>query len=287
MLQAWNRIPVLFRSIAIGFLAAAAGTIPWAAFFAANVKFAPVVPWSIVPGVAWLWLWWKYFSGHGPPLSTSAARKKSLRANPLRDDVWTGAIGAGVLATITFVVFLGVLNRLVRMPPQALDDGEKSIPALTMFFGIILGSIVAGVVEEGAFRGYMQGPIERRHGPTVAILVTGIVFTFAHATHSYFALVLLPYYLAVATMYGSLAYVTNSILPGIFLHAGLDIMGGLQTLTTGRAEWLESPRPLVWESGLDVMFLLSTLATLILGGLTIAAYRSVAKMTRTSTTPTP
>lgn len=273
-----ERVPLLFRSVVVGFLAAAAGTIPWALLFAANVKFLPNIPWSIIPGAAWLWLWWKYVSGHGPPHSTSEARKKLLRANPLRDDVWSGTIGSGMLATITFVIFLGLLNRLVRMPPQTLDEGERAIPALTMFFGVILGSIVAGVVEEGSFRGYMQGPIERRHGPTIAILVTGLVFTFAHATHSYFALVLLPYYMAVALMYGALAYVTNSILPGLFLHAGLDIIGGIQTLATGRAEWLESPRPLIWESGPDVMFWLSLIATLIFTALTIASYRALKKL---------
>lgn len=39
------------------------------------------------------------------------------------------------------------------------------------------------ISEEASFRGYMQGPIERRHGPVVAILVTGTLFGLAHFTH--------------------------------------------------------------------------------------------------------
>ena len=35
-------------------------------------------------------------------------------------------------------------------------------------------SIVAGVTEEAAFRGYMQSIIERRYGIVMAILVNGI-----------------------------------------------------------------------------------------------------------------
>ena len=66
-----------------------------------------------------------------------------------------------------------------------------------------MASIVAGVVEEASFRGYMQGPIERRHGPVVAILVTGSVFGFAHFTHPEVTLILMPYYLAVAAIYGA------------------------------------------------------------------------------------
>jgi membrane protease YdiL (CAAX protease family) len=189
-----------------------------------------------------------------------------------------------MLATVTFVIFLGLLNRLLPMPPQTLNETEKAIPPLTMVFGVILGSIVAGVVEEGSFRGYMQGPIEKRHGPTIAILVTGLVFAFVHATHSYFSLLLLPYYMAVAAMYGALAYVTNSILPSLFMHAGLNIIGGLQTLAIGRPEWQESSRPLVWESGPDAMFWLSLIGTLIFGSLTVASYRSVAKVARMHST---
>jgi membrane protease YdiL (CAAX protease family) len=41
-----------------------------------------------------------------------------------------------------------------------------------VFAWVILSTLVAGVVEETAFRGYVQGGIERRHGPVVAILVT-------------------------------------------------------------------------------------------------------------------
>ena len=38
----------------------------------------------------------------------------------------------------------------------------------------------AGVLEEAAFRGYMQAPIERRHGPLVGMGVVAVVFTLAH-----------------------------------------------------------------------------------------------------------
>lgn len=64
----------------------------------------------------------------------------------------------------------------------------------------------------------MQQPIERRHGPVAAILITGIVFGLAHFTHPEVTLILLPYFVAVAAVYGALAYLTNSILPSLVLH---------------------------------------------------------------------
>src|ERR1700737_4274190 len=52
-------------------------------------------------------------------------------------------------------------------------------------------------VQEAAFRGYMQGTIERRHGLPVAILVTGTMLAVAHLD---FTMILWPYYLAVAAV---------------------------------------------------------------------------------------
>ena len=56
--------------------------------------------------------------------------------------------------------------------------------------------------------------------------MTGSLFGFAHFTHPEVTLVLMPYYLAVAAIYGTLAYLTNSIWPSVVLHAGGNILGG-------------------------------------------------------------
>ena len=90
----------------------------------------------------------------------------------------------------------------------------------------------------------MQGPIERRHGPVVAILVTGCIFAFAHFTHPEVGLILLPYYVAVAAVYGTLAYLTNSILPSLALHTVGNILAGLSLFTQGRSEWQYHHHPL-------------------------------------------
>ena len=69
---------------------------------------------------------------------------------------------------------------------------------------VVMSAVVAGVVEETSFRGYLQRPIERRHGPVIAILVTGSVFGLAHFAHPDVGVVLLPFYIAVAAVYGAL-----------------------------------------------------------------------------------
>jgi membrane protease YdiL (CAAX protease family) len=141
---------------------------------------------------------------------------------------------------------------------------------------------VAGIVEEAAFRGYMQRPIERRHGLVVAILVTGTLFGFAHFAHPEVTLILMPYFIAVAAVYGALAYLTNSIFPSMALHAGGNVLGGIGLLMGGRSEWQASakPEPLIWETGADATFWIACGLLFVVGGAAVGAYVALARVVR-------
>lgn len=116
----------------------------------------------------------------------------------------------------------------------------------------------------------------------MAVLVTGSMFGFAHFTHPEVSLVLLPYFLAVAAVYGALAYLTDSILPSLALHAGGNVLGSLDLFTRGQSEWQASstPRPLIWETGADASFWMALAAFVVVGALALAAYRALASVTR-------
>ena len=88
-----------------------------------------------------------------------------------------------------------------------------------------------------------------------------------HFTHPEVGLALLPYYLAVATVYGALAYLTDSILPSMVLHAGGNVFSVFDFLVRGRSEWQLSaePMPLVWETGPDAAFWGNVAALVIVG----------------------
>jgi membrane protease YdiL (CAAX protease family) len=192
------------------------------------------------------------------------------------------AIFAGLLGLLALVLFLNVVNRMVRLPAQQIGDVSR-VPVLTLLAFLIMSAVVAGVVEEAAFRGYMQGQIERRHGPTLAILVTGVAFGFLHFSHPEVTLTLLPYYMAVAAVYGALAWLTNSIYPSMLLHAGGNVFSSLGLLMTGRGEWQASatPRPLIWETGADGDFWVAAVLALAAGAAAIWAYAGLAAVTRT------
>jgi membrane protease YdiL (CAAX protease family) len=116
------------------------------------------------------------------------------RAAHRRFDNSTVASGGDSLATI-----LGLIGAMVGLPVMYVLIGASRPPVdvspspttALRFSVLLIGPMVAGVVEETAFRGYMQSHLERI-GPTFAILMTSAVFTLLHGTHG------LAYLLAIA-----------------------------------------------------------------------------------------
>ena len=280
MRSLWRRLPVIIRAVLTGGAVAAAGILPWAFFVSLNQKWLISVPWAVLPTALFLWLFWRYLQGAAWPRSTMEARRSGLRANSLSSDVWGMALFAGVLGLTALLPFLGILSRLVRLPAESQPIVvPPQMPFVTVFLLLLMASVVAGVVEEAAFRGYMQGAIERRHGPVVAILVSGAVFGLGHFTHHPDSVLpMMPFYLAVAAIYGGLAYLTNSILPGLVLHAGGDVFSLTRLWATGQPEWQTSSTPptLIWETGTDPAFWGYLAAFIFLGAAAVWAYASLA-----------
>jgi membrane protease YdiL (CAAX protease family) len=277
----WQRLPVIVRSIIIGGLMAAAGTLPWAFLVALNIRYGSTVPWAIFPTAIYLWFYWKFAKGISPPSSTRRIRSLFCRAKQLDGEVMATAIFTGALGLGALVLFFNVLNRMMRLPAHPTEN-LSSFPVLTLILWVIMSAIVAGLTEEISFRGYMQGPIERRHGPLAAILITGSLFGAAHLTHAEVTLTLMPFYIGVAAIYGTLAYLTNSILPGMLLHAGGNMLAAISLFGEGRAEWQTSatPAPLIWKTGADTSFWIASFIATIMIIATIIAYRSLAKLVR-------
>jgi membrane protease YdiL (CAAX protease family) len=165
----------------------------------------------------------------------------------------------------------GVFGRLIRIPPLPLEDLSR-YPFFTVLCILLAVAAEAGIVEEAAFRGYMQAPIERRYGPRVAIAVVAVLFGCVHLANGSHELLWLPVYSLVGVILGALAYLTNSILPGMVLHAALDTFRFLVAWRLGAAP----QERLIWQSGPDASFWISVGTVVILGAVAIWAYRKLA-----------
>ena len=255
-----------------------AGTIPRNLLFAANLRYGTSVPWAVPITGAYLWFFWRYPRGDGAPASTSAERRESLRANRVSPRAWVHALLAGGLGIVALVLALRVANRIVVLPEQRLPE-FAGISRFTVLTLLLAAAPIAGLVEEAAFRGYMQGPIEKRLGLSVAILITGTMFAVAHLD---FTPILWPYYVAVAAIYGTVTYLTNSILPAIVLHTVGNLYSNLDLWVHGRAEWQAPSRSAgsFGLHGLERSFWLDVGAFAIVFTATILAFLFLSRLAR-------
>jgi uncharacterized protein len=281
--SAWTRLPVLIRSVIVGFLVTAAASVPSGVLQLANVALTPRVPWSIPVIAIYLWFFWQYLGGRWSPRSTSDDRRQRLRARPLSSRVWRWALAAGGAALASYFA-LEIL--LLRLGLQA-DAGDASelarFPWWTVLSGILLGSGVAAVAEEAGFRGYMQVPIERRHGSVIAVLVSSAVFALAHMTHGILPTYVIGIFLISAALYGPLAHLTGSIVPGMILHFVGDACGfaaGWWLATFAPHPAVPVPQPATSPIASDPLFWLTLVEILVFAALSAVAYVRLARTAR-------
>ena len=255
-----------------------AGNVPTSGLGAWNLRVGTTLPWAVVPAALYLWAYWRFINGTWGPADGAAGRRSNLRANRLSAGIWRAALGAGIVGFAALLAFLVLASRLVRLPAGSPISTPAEMPAITAVLLLAMQSIVAGVSEESAFRGYMQSMVEQRYGLVAAILSGGTLFGLLHfGNHPGDVLLMLPYYIAVSAVYGGLTWAADSILPALVLHSAGDIVVLTRWWHTGRPEWQvgATAPPLVWESGIDASFVTAAISAVRLGGLTAMLYRAV------------
>jgi membrane protease YdiL (CAAX protease family) len=273
----WQRIPIPIRAVVTGVVVLFLGTLPWSGLVALNLKLAPGVPWAVPVMALYGWLFCKYLDGWGWPRSTTAARRLNLRWRMLPWRVWFWALAAGgsAVSALLALAFAGL--RLGTVPAEAFDEYARldAYPAGSVVLWLLMSAVVAGVVEEAAFRGYMQAPIERRLGIVPALATVGVIFYVLHLA----PLIALPGFLLGTVAWGLLAYLTGSILPGMMLHVAVDSLSFLGAWSNHeQAQRLASAS--VWTSGGDAGFWLAACLALGLGLASAPAYWMLARITR-------
>ena len=242
----------------------------WGGLYMLNLKTSPLVPWAVAPMAAILWLMWQYLSGRGWPRSTAAARRNLLRAQAVSGRTFAWAFFAGALAVVALAGYWIVLFQLVKMPGNVLPN-PGDYPLFTIALFMIMGSLVSPLAEEAGLRGYCQTLLERDFRGPVAVAISSVFFAFGHVNHGLLWPKLTVYFLA-GVAFGSIAYLTKSILPGIPVHM-------LGDLTFFALVWpYDAQRRLVWDGGADAWFWIHTAQAVVFTGLAIVAYRKLARL---------
>ena len=248
----WERIPIVARAIVVGFLVfAIVGSVAWTAI----VILIPA-PWSIGAMAIVLWVYLRYVSGSWWPKATTESRRARFRATKLPMRVWKWSLIAALLAAVLLESSLVVAFRIIEFPAEAwalaYDFADGPIWQVWLF--ILMAALVAGITEEVGFRGYMQVPLEGRYGPAIGITIVSIVFVVAHLNQAWAGgggiLIML---FGISAVWGVLARVSGSLIPGIVSHTVADIANFSYWWTDVAGAFDKRP---ISETGIDSHFIL-------------------------------
>ena len=260
-----TQMRALAWSALLGYAITVFGAGVWATLATVNLQSTPGIPWSVPVMAVLLWLMWQYLGGRWWPRRTSASRRFCLRANPVPGSVFAWAQAAGGLSLVALAGCWIVLSQLVKMPGNAVPDFSH-YPLLTVVLTIGMASLAAPLTEEPAFRGYCQVLLERQFRAPTAVIISSILFSLTHGPTQGFLWPKLLVYFLVGAMFGTTAYLANSIVPNIPVHFfGLLIFF---TLIWPR----DATRGLLAENGADSWFWIHLGQTVVFTVLAILAY---------------
>jgi membrane protease YdiL (CAAX protease family) len=148
---------------------------------------------------------------------------RTMRFQPVPSAAIPPALALGVallLANFAASVLLGPPIRDIEFVAAAARTYERIVLAVGV-------AVVAPVVEEALFRGLLQGVLEQRLRPFVAIAVAALPFALLHGPQP--ALFFFVWSLPV----GWVTWRTGSIRPGVLVHAMNNGVGVIGFLTAG------------------------------------------------------
>jgi membrane protease YdiL (CAAX protease family) len=213
-----SRFPKLFAAGLLGLVLTTFISAIWGGLLATNIQTSPNVPWAVVVMAAFLWFAWQYAGGRWWPRRTSETRRLLLRARSVDCRVFAWAVGAGTLALIGLTGMWIVLFQTGLMRGNTLPDYSR-YPGVTVAAALVMASVLGGLTEEAAFRGYFQGMLERECPAALAITIAALVMAPGHALTQGLAWPTFAFYLLVDVMLGVTAYLCNAVWPGAVVHA--------------------------------------------------------------------
>jgi membrane protease YdiL (CAAX protease family) len=213
-------VPVL-GAIVLGILIALVAANVWAVLL-----FSFGVPVAAVIEIVFLATYIYWMAGGGPPQKLHAFRAECFRIRQLAPREWLWGLAAAVCFAATIHASIVLLFRFLPYPAQAFHRGYdlSFVPSRSLqWVACVFSAVSAGICEETGFRGYMQRPIERRIGPTAAILISSLFFTLVHLNKSWALIGMVPVVFGAGLLLGSLARASASLAFSMIGHTIMDI----------------------------------------------------------------
>lgn len=269
----WTQVPISVRAIVSGLLVGLIGANVWSLFL---TGLGPNV-WAVLCEILFLILYLAWTRGMGPPASTQAARMAAARAGRLSATQWAWGLIAAAAFAISVHAALVVLFRLTPFPAAAFHQGYDISAApsrLVQWIVVVIAAASAGICEETGFRGYLQQPIEARHGPGVAILISAVLFTIFHLNKAWMMVGMTPIVLGAGMLLGLIAWSSRSLVFNMIGHTLMDI--GLFAYWWTQIAGVFNART-VAQTGVDAPFVIACAVLLVAIAVTLTAVWRLAR----------
>lgn len=271
--SAWTRIPVAVRAVAVGFVLGMAAANVWSALLRTSGALI-----AACLEILFLWIYVAWAAGGGPPRRLRGIRADCFRVGKLSARKWFwGSIAALSFAAVVHASIV-LLFRFVPFPAASFHNGydlslihSRSLQWLVC----VVSALSAGVCEETGFRGYMQRPIELRHGPAIAILISSLFFTLVHLTKDWALIGMVPIVFAAGVLLGALAHASGTLVFCMIGHTVMDV--GLFAYWWTQIAGTFAQRP-ISASGIDPAFFIEGAAFLLLLAVTLASIVQLRKL---------
>ena len=181
------------------------------------------------------------------------------RRPPLRMVVAAVLIGCTAFLPVgmaeSVLLELSGMQEVAREMQQVLEALLRDQP--TALHAVLLLGVVPAVFEEIAFRGAVQGVLQKVARPGAAVVIQALLFALAHQSVARF-----PPTFLLGLALGALRWRSGSLWPGILLHAlNNGLLAGLTIMVPEAVQALEDSPASVWGPllGADVLVLLTGL----------------------------
>jgi len=171
-------------------------------------------------------IWIALIVGEGsliiPALIYVRSRRYNFRKTFRLDSPPKGTLLSALIIAISLQPLIDefdkLLSRIFPMPPfldEYLQGAFESLKVdsvgsfILMAIGVV---VIAGIVEEGLFRGVLQKSFENEKSPLKAVIISSAVFSIVHFSPQIIQIFLL------GALLGYIALRTNSLYPSILLH---------------------------------------------------------------------
>jgi membrane protease YdiL (CAAX protease family) len=269
----WTKLPVSLRAIIAGILVGLIGANVWPLVLV--ILGVPLAATAELVFLA-LYIWWG--GGGGPPRRTQAVRQVAFRSGVLTPAQWCWGLIAALSFAVAIHAAVVLLFRFVPFPTQAFRHGYdlSFIPSISLkWVVIVISATSAAICEETGFRGYMQQPIEQRHGAMIAIFVSSFFFMLLHLTKAWALVGMIPIVFGAGVLLGLLAWSSQSLIPSMIGHFVMDV-GLFAYWWTGIAGNFTA-RPIA-QTGIDWPFLITCTVFMITPVIVLLAIWKLARM---------